>query len=137
MSRPWMPLWIGDFIADTAHLNAAETGAYLLLIMHYWTTGGLPTDERQLARIARMTPRQWNASFQCLKSLFSEGWKHARIESELATAQEKYEKRASAGKRGGIASGESRKDRSNAEPITITVTSRKKERRRRRCRAGG
>lgn len=36
MKRPWMPLYIGDFIADTAHLSAEETGAYILLIMHYW-----------------------------------------------------------------------------------------------------
>ena len=55
----WMPLWVGDFLGDTAHLNAAETGAYLLLLIHLWLNGTLPNDDRKLARIARTTPRQW------------------------------------------------------------------------------
>jgi uncharacterized protein YdaU (DUF1376 family) len=42
MSQPWMPLYVGDYIADTAHLSCAESGAYLHLIMHYWRAGSLP-----------------------------------------------------------------------------------------------
>lgn len=58
MSSPWMPLWIGDYLKDTSHLCAAEHGAYLLLIMHYWQTGSLPTEDRHLAMIARMEPKR-------------------------------------------------------------------------------
>jgi uncharacterized protein YdaU (DUF1376 family) len=55
VNRPWMPLYIADYRKDTAHLSAAEHGAYLLLIMHYWSTGSLPVEDAPLARIAAMT----------------------------------------------------------------------------------
>ena len=59
MSRAWMPLYVADYLADTGHLSAAEHGSYLLLIMHYWSNGGLPDDDRKLARIARNTNAEW------------------------------------------------------------------------------
>ena len=50
----WLPLWVGDFVSDTAHLSDAETGQYLLLLMCMWRTGGvLPDDPVKLARVAR------------------------------------------------------------------------------------
>lgn len=103
MSRAWMPLYVADYLADTAHLSAAEHGAYLLLIMHYWQHDGLPDDPKRLARIARMTPEEWSNAQAMLADFFEEGWKHKRIDAELAAAAAKYEKRAAAGKKGGNA----------------------------------
>lgn len=103
MSAPWMPLYVADYLADTAHLTAAEHGAYLLLIMHYWRAGKLPNDERQLARIARMTAREWANSRDVLASFFDAEWRHKRIESELAKSVRKSHARADAGSRGGTA----------------------------------
>lgn len=103
MSRPWMPLYVADYLADTGHLSAAEHGAYLLLIMHYWSSGALPDDDRKLARIARLSDREWKSARPTIVEFFSDGWRHERIEAELAEANAAYERRAAAGRKGGKA----------------------------------
>lgn len=103
VSRPWMPLYVADYLADTSHLRAAEHGAYLLLIMHYWQNGGLPAEEKKLARIARMSDREWKAARDTLAEFFTGDWRHERIDRELSEATEKYERRAKAGRDGGNA----------------------------------
>jgi len=95
-NRAWMPLHIADYLADTGHLTGAEHGAYLLLIMHYWQNGALPTNERIIARIAKMSPEQWEESREVLAMLFGPGWVHKRIDAELSKADEIIEKRRSA-----------------------------------------
>lgn len=81
-----MPLHIADYLADTGHLTASEHGAYLLLIMHYWQNGHLPENERLIARIAKMDAVQWGESREILMMLFGDGWRHKRIDAELAKA---------------------------------------------------
>lgn len=91
-----MPLYVADYLADTGHLSAAEHGAYMLLIMHYWTNGGLPADERRLSRIARMSDDEWANSRDELGAFFGDGWTHARIDAELAKSEEISSKRKAA-----------------------------------------
>ncbi len=92
--RPWMPLYVSDYMADTAHLTVTEHGAYLLLIMNYWHNGGLPNDEGKIQRIAKMTNPQWAKSRDTLSALFFDGWKHKRIEAEIAHVIEVSEARS-------------------------------------------
>lgn len=129
-----MPLWIGQYIADTGHLTTAEHGAYLLLIMHYWQKGGLPDDDRKLASIARALPEQWAGMRATIFEFFGPGWKHARIDKELAEAEKKYRKRAEAGRSGGHAKAQAaasnatampEQKASNALPTTTTTTLKK------------
>lgn len=54
MNRPWMPLYVGDYLGDTGHLTTAQHGAYLFLMMHYWRKGELPDDDRQLSKITKL-----------------------------------------------------------------------------------
>jgi uncharacterized protein YdaU (DUF1376 family) len=91
-----MPLYVADYRADTAHLSAAQHGAYLLLIMHYWTTGCLPTDDAPLARIAGMTPSEWRKNRPVIAAFFSADWRHKRIDGELAKAADISGKRRAA-----------------------------------------
>jgi uncharacterized protein YdaU (DUF1376 family) len=115
MNRPWMPWYIADYLADTAHLRAAQSGAYLHLIMHYWQRGGLPSDNVQLAAIARMSDAEWKKTRPIIEPFFQmPGWKHKRVEEELAKSQAKYEARAAAGKKGGEAKAEGKQNSSNA-----------------------
>lgn len=96
MSAPYMPFFIADYLADTAHLSTAEHGAYLLLIMNYWQRGKpLPADDRKLARIARMSDDEWMDAREALSEFFVDAdgvWTHKRIDAELAVAAEKSAK---------------------------------------------
>lgn len=96
MTPPYMPFFVGDYLADTAHLSAIEHGGYLMLIMNYWQRGGpLPADDRKLARIARMTDDEWRDARENIAEFFEdEGgeWRHPRIDREIAIATEKSAK---------------------------------------------
>lgn len=114
MSRPWMPLYVADYLADTGHLSTMEHGAYLLLIMHYWQKGGLPDDDKRLASIARASLEQWSDMRDAIAEFFDAGWKHQRIDAELESAAKAYERRAAAGRAGGKAKSEGKQCSSNA-----------------------
>jgi uncharacterized protein YdaU (DUF1376 family) len=86
----WMPLYIGDYLADTARLTTEQHGAYLLLIMDYWRSGKLPDDDRVLAQICKMSLDAWSnarASIQHYFSIEDGFWVHSRIEAEKVSAE--------------------------------------------------
>lgn len=84
-----MAFYVMEYLADTAHLTPAESGAYIHLIIYYWVNGGLPDDDSAVARITRLNSTAWARSIPRLKTLFKGGhWKHLRIEHELAQVVE-------------------------------------------------
>ena len=99
---PYMPLYVADYLADTAHLTALENGAYLMLIMNYWQRGKeLPAGDKQLARIARVTDTEWAEIKPAISEFFDEVagyWRHSRIERELDKVRDKSEQASNAGK---------------------------------------
>lgn len=101
-SPQYMPLYVGDYLADAAHISTLSHGAYLLLIMNYWQRGkALPANDRVLAGIAKLTPEQWADVKLDLADFFQEVdgcWRHKRIEQELETARGKVAKASAAGK---------------------------------------
>ena len=108
MKRPWMPLYVGDYLGDTGHLTTSQHGAYLLLMMHYWRKGELPDDDRQLAKITKLSLKTWCRHRPVLQQFFHSGWRHKRIDTELHRMLLISEKRAEAGQKGGLGSALSR-----------------------------
>lgn len=103
MSHPWMPFYVGDYLSKTIRLTTEEHGAYMLLIMEYWQQKGLADDDALFARIVRMPVREWKKIRPTIQSFFKDGWRHERIDQELAKADVKHSRRVEAGKRGGDA----------------------------------
>jgi uncharacterized protein YdaU (DUF1376 family) len=102
MSRTdtWMPLFIGDYMADTMHLTGPEHGAYLLLLMHSWRAGPLPDDDRKLAAIARTDAPAWKRMAATMRDFFQPtdaGLVSPRLERERARADQLTEQRRLAG----------------------------------------
>ncbi len=99
---PYIPLYVADYLADTSHLSTLEHGSYLLLIMNYWQRGeALPSDDVKLARIARLSAKEWAAVKPAIAEFFVEQdgtWTSRRIETELQKVRDKSETRAKAGK---------------------------------------
>lgn len=102
MGTPWMPLYVADYLKDTRHLTTMQHGAYLLLIMEYWTKGKLPEQDRQLARVTCMSTAEWKTTKSVVQPFFQEGWVHRRLDRELVKATSKHSKRQKAGSLGGL-----------------------------------
>ncbi|HZP98935.1 MAG TPA: DUF1376 domain-containing protein [Reyranella sp.] len=92
---PYLQLWVGDFMADTQHLDCRETGALLLLLFAAWTSpaGGLPDDDRQLARLARCTAAEWRRLREAVLAFWHRGedglWHQKRLDEERRSASQK------------------------------------------------
>jgi len=124
---PYMPLYVADYLADTAHLTAIEHGAYLMLILNYWQRGKpLPSDDTRLCRIARVPPELWPAVKAEIEEFFSEAggkWTHSRIDAELARVFDKSTKaRASAQRSLSVRSTDAERNHSYTDTDTDTDT---------------
>lgn len=105
MKYPWMPLFWGDFLANTLHLSAQEIGAYFLLIAHAWEHGA-KVHFNDARRIARVRSDHWPRVFRKLEPFFewekdpktgSLSWgTHHRVHYELLKVSELSNKRKDA-----------------------------------------
>lgn len=99
----WMPLYVGDWDGDTAHLDCEQDGAYGRLVRHYWRNGPLPDDDAQLARVVRMNLPRWKKIRGVIQAFFiivNGRWTHKRVDAELikwAEKRRRFLERASAG----------------------------------------
>lgn len=101
----WMPLYIDNYLGDTIRLTTEQHGAYLLLIMEGWKSGGrLPDDDDQLAAIAKMAPRDWRKIAPIIRRYFTvEGADlvQSRLGREVLKAKRLSEARRETGAMGG------------------------------------
>ena len=120
MSAPYLPLYVGDYLADTTHLTRSEHGAYLLLLMAMWRAGGrLPSDDGRLARLAMCSPDEWADMRSVILEFFKRRGGHIyspRLQKELA----KYDNRIERAKKGGKCSAAKKANKNNEElPILV------------------
>lgn len=101
---PSLPLFTDAFISDTVHLNAAQTGAYLMLLMVAWRADDcrLPDDDKILSRYARMSLRQWLPNKLVIMAFWKKdknnNWYQSRLVDERTYADDKRNKNVIAGK---------------------------------------
>lgn len=120
----WMPLFIGDYKKDTGRLNTEQHGAYLLLIMEYWSTGPLADDDDELSSITLMPPKVWKTNRPKIARFFQivDGqWRHKRIDEELVKWSERKLMAVERARRAGQASAKSRA--SSSTPSSTSSTS--------------
>jgi uncharacterized protein YdaU (DUF1376 family) len=60
-ARPAFLLYPADFLSDlgSAMMTLEQRGAFITLLCHAWIEKGLPESEIELARLLRLTPRQF------------------------------------------------------------------------------
>lgn len=133
MSGPniWMPLYIGDYLADTAHLTIEQSGAYLHLLMSHWRVGYVPDDDAKLAAICRVTRTYFVRHIgPAIRPFFTtDGTRltQGRMEKEkkraekvsLSASENAKKMHAKKAEINGLASAEAHADRM---PITLTST---------------
>jgi uncharacterized protein YdaU (DUF1376 family) len=101
-SFPHLPLFTDAFIADTGHLSAQETGAYLMLLMMAWRVPEcrLPDNDDKLARWARVDRRTWLR----IKPTVMEFWTLAEgfwVQKRLSKERDVVSKRAEVARKNG------------------------------------
>lgn len=98
------PWYVGDYQADTMHLDATGHGIYRQLLDAYWMRQGpLPAVDSLLMQISRATPAQWRALKPTIAAFFTvteTHWSHRRVEKEIAIAKAQKAAKSSAGKLG-------------------------------------
>ena len=98
-----MPVYIGDYLADTMHLSTEQHGAYLLLLFHLWRRGILQDDDVVLAQITGLPISAWSICRAVLAEFFEihDGlWHHGRVERERIRVAAKQQSNASRAKLG-------------------------------------
>lgn len=102
-SDAWMPLYVGDYLADTSRLTTEQHGAYLLILMDYWRNGPPLDDDEELATITKLPIPTWRKHSTKIRSLFRSEGGHLiqkRAELEKQKAGHVSAKRSEAGKQG-------------------------------------
>lgn len=107
MSIPYIPLYVADYEADTAHLTLEEDGAYMRLLRLCWRTPGcaIPDDPAWIMRRMRCSADEFHRVVRPILDEFFSTEKarlfSPRLRAELERIEDTSRKRSAAGKMGG------------------------------------
>ena len=108
-THPYLPLYVDDYEAATAHLTAAEDGIYSRLLRLCWRTPGcsLPNDDAWIARKIRLSAAEFaKVAKPVIEEFFSVQrgrLVQKRLKAEYENISRKKSARVNAGKMGGAA----------------------------------
>jgi uncharacterized protein YdaU (DUF1376 family) len=104
--EPYLPLFVGDFLAATVFWKGEERALYLLLLAIQWASGPLPSDISQLAEATGYDRKHFARLWQRVGTKFhqtSAGLINDRLEEIRAKARDVSAKRTASGAKGGEA----------------------------------
>lgn len=99
---PWFPFYTGDYFNKTMHLTTQEHGAYLLLLLNYYSKGE-PLPIEDLPALARLSPGDWEAIRPRIAKFFKvqDGkWFQETADEIIHKATSKHVLLSQAGRRG-------------------------------------
>lgn len=102
----WMPLYIGEYLADTMGFTTEQHGAYLRILMACWREKGDPISgaDEDMAAVTGLAPARWRGMRAKLLAKFIVGEDgsitHKRSVKEVERAQRVSQARSAAGKNG-------------------------------------
>jgi uncharacterized protein YdaU (DUF1376 family) len=124
-SLPYLPLFVDDFEADTAHLSFVEDGIYNRILRLCWRSPKcrLPNDQDWVARKIRVVTEEERQAMAAVISEFFTARRgyifSKRLSAEFERISASVERRKQAGKSGGLAKSMKTKGSgsSNARPM--------------------
>ena len=105
VGNPFMPLFVGDFLASTAHWDGEERSLYLLLLAYQWSAGPLPTEVKRLAKMSQYDLDRFEKLWPVVAGKFEvtdAGLVNPRLEEHRQKALSISQKRADLGKAGAV-----------------------------------
>jgi uncharacterized protein YdaU (DUF1376 family) len=104
---PFMPMFVGDYIADTPELSIEAHGAYCLILFYTWKGRKfLENDDKKMCRILRLGNHKWQKIKKEILPYFdlSDGtWFQQKLSEMLTETKQKSDKNKANGRLGGIA----------------------------------
>jgi uncharacterized protein YdaU (DUF1376 family) len=102
----WMPIYVADLIADTAHLTTVQFGAYVRLLCAMWRSedGTLSDNPETLGRLTGVHAPRWPGVWRSINAFISiDGGKLTNdgLRAELAKAKAITAVRQATGRLGG------------------------------------
>ena len=99
--RPWVPIYVGDLLADTMTFEPDEFGAYMKILFHYWITEE-PMTLKEMQKASGLSIYRFKNCSDLLLTKFSVDngkYFNRRMKLEIIKAIDVSNKRSKAGKK--------------------------------------